>query len=94
MAVKIKSSSKIMILYYSVDPERFEEVEYLQFALDKLIPYTAALLMLHRAGILPISANFDSMELLQKMCTERRAIVREALLECEFLESEQKQVSF
>ena len=72
---------------------RSDEVEYLQFALDKLVPYSAALLMLHRAGILPATNSFDVMILLQKMCIERRNNVRAALLDCQFLESEHKCVS-
>jgi len=70
-----------------------EEYYDLQFAVEKLVQYSASLVMLQRAKIVPVSSSGgDFTEAMQVYYTQRRESVQTALNSCEFLHPDERGV--
>lgn len=78
-----------MIIYFLVRAKFLADLEYV---LKKLVSYSAALLMMYRAEILPERDEMDIISTLVTRHTDRRQEVTNALEECSVLDPSLKNV--
>jgi len=67
-------------------------VEDLDYALEKMISYSSALLLLHTANIIPVQDQFDILKIIGASHKARRAHVTQALADCNLLDKEQRSI--
>lgn len=70
-----------------------QELEYMEFGLGKLVQYSSALLMMHKAHLLPVCDG----AVIKGLCEyydQRRKEAKDALENCIYIDSQLKNVCF